>query len=224
MDLIRVEDLCFSYLTKKDTLKHVNISVKERSFTCIVGENGSGKSTLLKCILGLYKGYSGNVIKEERIGYLPQKSEIQANFPATIEEVVLSGTIGNSIRKIFYSKDDRKIAKSIMERLGIYDIRKKCFADLSGGQQQRVLIARSLCATKDIIILDEPTNGLDPSIAIQIYELLNDLKNKDGITILMVSHDVERALKYADTVIELIDGEVTFIGKPSEFTLGGDKK
>ena len=224
MDLIRVEDLCFSYPTKKDTLKHVNISVKERSFTCIVGENGSGKSTLLKCILGLYKGYSGNVIKEERIGYLPQKSEIQANFPATIEEVVLSGTIGNSIRKIFYSKDDRKIAKSIMERLGIYDIRKKCFADLSGGQQQRVLIARSLCATKDIIILDEPTNGLDPSIAIQIYELLNDLKNKDGITILMVSHDVERALKYADTVIELIDGEVTFIGKPSEFTLGGDKK
>lgn len=224
MNLIRVEDLCFSYPTKKDTLKHVNISVKERSFTCIVGENGSGKSTLLKCILGLYKGYSGNVIKEERIGYLPQKSEIQANFPATIEEVVLSGTIGNSIRKIFYSKDDRKIAKSIMERLGIYDIRKKCFADLSGGQQQRVLIARSLCATKDIIILDEPTNGLDPSIAIQIYELLNDLKNKDGITILMVSHDVERALKYADTVIELIDGEVTFIGKPSEFTLGGDKK
>lgn len=224
MDLIRVEDLCFSYPTKKDTLKHINISVKETSFTCIVGENGSGKSTLLKCILGLYKGYSGNVIKEERIGYLPQKSEIQANFPATIEEVVLSGTIGNSIRKIFYSKNDRKVARDIMERLGIYDIRKKCFADLSGGQQQRVLIARSLCATKDIIILDEPTNGLDPSIAIQIYELLDDLKNKDGITILMVSHDVERALKYADTVIELIDGEVTFIGKPSEFSLGGGKK
>ena len=224
MDLIRVEDLCFSYPTKKDTLKHINISVKETSFTCIVGENGSGKSTLLKCILGLYKGYSGNVIKEERIGYLPQKSEIQANFPATIEEVVLSGTIGNSIRKIFYSKNDRKVARDIMERLGIYDIRKKCFADLSGGQQQRVLIARSLCATKDIIILDEPTNGLDPSIAIQIYELLDDLKNKDGITILMVSHDVERALKYADTVIELIDGEVTFIGKPSEFSMGGGKK
>ena len=155
---------------------------------------------------------------------MPQKSEIQANFPATIEEVVLSGTIGNSIRKIFYSKNDRKVARDIMERLGIYDIRKKCFADLSGGQQQRVLIARSLCATKDIIILDEPTNGLDPSIAIQIYELLDDLKNKDGITILMVSHDVERALKYADTVIELIDGEVTFIGKPSEFSLGGGKK
>ena len=160
MDLIRVEDLCFSYPTKKDTLKHINLKVEEKSFTCIVGENGSGKSTLLKCILGLYKGYTGKVIKEQRVGYLPQKSEIQANFPATIEEVVMSGTIANHVKNIFYSKEDKELAKSIMEKLGIYDIRKKCFADLSGGQQQRVLIARSLCATKNVIVLDEPTNGL----------------------------------------------------------------
>ena len=223
MDLIRVEDLCFSYPTKKDTLKHINLNVEEKSFTCIVGENGSGKSTLLKCILGLYKGYTGKVIKEDRVGYLPQKSEIQANFPATIEEVVMSGTIANHVRSIFYSKEDKELAKGIMEKLGVYDIRKKCFADLSGGQQQRVLIARSLCATKNVIVLDEPTNGLDPSIAIQIYELLDDLKKKDGLTILMVSHDIERALKYADRVIEVMDGEITFNGKPSEFNLGGAK-
>ena len=223
MDLIRVKDLSFSYPTKKDTLKHINLSVKEKSFTCIVGENGSGKSTLLKCILGLNKGYTGEIVKENRIGYLPQKSEIQSHFPASIEEVVMSGTIGNNIRSVFYKKEDKEKAKEIMETLGIYDIRKKCFADLSGGQQQRVLIARSLCATDKIIILDEPTNGLDPSIAKQIYELLDFLKKKNGITILMVSHDIERALKYADTVIELLDGKIIFTGKPQDFKLGGEQ-
>ena len=223
MDLIQIKDLSFDYPTKRGTLKHVNFKVKEGSFTCIVGENGSGKSTLIKCILGLNKGYTGEIIKEDRVGYLPQKSDIQSNFPASIEEVVLSGTIGNNINSIFYKKEDKENAKNIMKELNIYDIRKKCFADLSGGQQQRVLIARALCATKKIIILDEPTNGLDPIIAIQIYELLNELKKNDNITILMVSHDVERALKYADNVIELESGEVKFTGKPSEYKLGGEK-
>lgn len=223
MDLIKIKDLCFSYPTKPDTLKHVNINVKQGSFTCIVGENGSGKSTLLKCILGLNKGYTGEIIKENIIGYLPQKNEIQTNFPASIEEVVMSGTISNNIKSIFYKKEDKETAKEIMQELGLYDIRKMCFADLSGGQQQRVLIARALCATKKIIILDEPTNGLDPSIAKQIYELLDKLKKTDKVTILMVSHDIERALNYADTVIELINGEVTYMGKPSDFKMGGAK-
>ena len=221
MDLIQVKDLSFSYPTKKDTLKDVNFSVKKGTFTCVVGENGSGKSTLLKCILGLNKGFTGEIIKPEKVGYLPQKSKIQSNFPASIEEVVLSGTIGNNIKSIFYKKEDRKNAKKIMQDLELYEIRKTCFADLSGGQQQRVLIARALCATSEIIILDEPTNGLDPSISIQIYELLNTLKKNDNTTILMVSHDVERALKYADEVIELEDGEIKFIGKPSDFKQGG---
>ena len=223
MDLIQIKKLSFSYPSKKDILKNINLKVKKGSFICIVGENGSGKSTLLKCILGLSKGYTGEIKKETHIGYLPQKSEIQSNFPATIEEVVLSGTISNNVRSIFYKKEDKKKAKHVMQTLGIYDIRKKCFADLSGGQQQRVLIARALCATKDIIVLDEPTNGLDPSIAKQIYELLDRLKKEENITILMVSHDIERALNYADTVIELINGEITFLGKPQDFKLGGAK-
>ena len=223
MDLIQINDLSFSYSTKKDTIKKINLKINKGSFTCIVGENGSGKSTLLKCILGLVKGYTGEIIKPSHIGYLPQKSDIQAHFPATIEEVVLSGTISNNVRSMFYKKEDKETAKEVMIKLGIYDIRKKCFAELSGGQQQRVLIARALCATKDIIILDEPTNGLDPSIAIQIYDLLHDLKEKENITILMVSHDIERALNYADKVIEIIDGEIKFEGKPSEFKLGGER-
>ena len=223
MDLIQVKELSFSYPTKKDTLKNINLKVKKGSFTCIVGENGSGKSTLLKCIVGLNKGYTGEIEKTSRIGYLPQKSEIQSNFPATIEEVVLSGTIADNVKSIFYKKEDKEKAKEVMEKLEIYDIRKKCFADLSGGQQQRVLIARALCATKDIIVLDEPTNGLDPSIAKQIYELLDKLKKEEKITILMVSHDIERALNYADKVIEIENGEIVYEGTPSKFKLGGAK-
>lgn len=222
-NLIEIKDLNFSYPSKKDTLKHINIQIKEGQFTCIVGENGSGKSTLLKCIVGLNKDYLGEIIKEEHIGYLPQRTDIQSNFPATIEEVVLSGTISNNPRSIFYTKEDKTIATNIMKKLGIYDIRKKCFADLSGGQQQRVLIARSLCATKKLIILDEPTNGLDPSIAKQIYELLDELKKTDNLSILMVSHDIERALKYADKVIEVKNGEITYTGEPSNYVLGGAK-
>lgn len=223
MNLIQIKDVSYNYPTKKDTLKHVSFDVKKGTFTCIVGENGSGKSTLIKCILGLNKGYTGEIIKPNRVGYLPQKSAIQSNFPASIEEVVLSGTIGNNIKSIFYKKEDKENAKNVMKELEIYDIRKTCFADLSGGQQQRVLIARALCATDEIIILDEPTNGLDPTISIQIYELLDNLKKNDNITILMVSHDVERALKYADEVIELEDGEIKYIGKPSKFKQGGAK-
>ena len=224
MDLIKVSKVSFNYPTKKDTLKNVSFKIEEGTFTCIVGENGSGKSTLLKCILGLNKGYTGAIEKEERIGYLPQKTEIQSNFPASIEEVVLSGTISNNIRSIFYKKDDKEKAASIMKQLKIYDIRKKSFADLSGGQQQRVLIARAMCATQKIIILDEPTNGLDPSIATQIYKMLDELKKKNKLTILIVSHDIDRALKYADKVIEIQNGKVVFNGDTTDYVNGGGIK
>ena len=223
MNLIEIKNLSFSYPSRKDSLKNIHIKIKQGTFNVIVGQNGSGKSTLIKCILGLNTGYIGEIIKENHIGYLPQKSEIQSNFPATIEEVVLSGTIVNNIRSIFYKKEDKENAKQVMQKLEIYDIRKKCFADLSGGQQQRVLIARALCATQKIIILDEPTNGLDPSIAKQIYELLDKLKKEDDLTIVMVSHDIDRALDYADNVIEIENGEAIFEGEPKNFKLGGAK-
>ena len=131
MNLIEVKDLSFSYQSKKDILKHINLNIKKGSFTCIIGENGSGKSTLLKCILGINSGYTGEIKKESYIGYLPQKSEIQSNFPATIEEIVLSGTISNNLKSVFYKKEDKKKSIQIMQSLGIFDIRKKCFGDLS---------------------------------------------------------------------------------------------
>lgn len=221
MNLIEIKELSYSYPTKKDTLKNINIDVKKGSFTCIVGENGSGKSTLLKCIVGLNKTYTGKIKKETQIGYLPQKTEIQSNFPASVEEIVLSGTIPNNVRSIFYKKEDKEKSKEVMKELQIYEMRKKCFADLSGGQQQRVMIARAMCATNQLIVLDEPTNGLDPNIAQQIYEILYKLKTEKKLTILMVSHDTERALKYADTVIEIKQGKVEFLGTPTEYKQGG---
>ena len=148
MDLIRIKKLNFSYPSKKDTLKNINLKVKKGSFTCIVGENGSGKSTLLKCILGLNRGYTGEIKKETHIGYLPQKSEIQSNFPATIEEVVLSGTISNNVKSIFYKKEDKNRAKEVMQNLEIYDIRKKCFADLSRRTTAKSFNCKSLMCNK----------------------------------------------------------------------------
>lgn len=221
MSLLKVSNLNFSYPSKKNVLNNINFEINEKSFTCILGENGSGKSTLLKCILGLNKGYTGKIDKERFIGYLPQKSEIQSSFPASVEEIVMSGTIGNNLRKIFYSKKNKEDTERVLKELEIESFRKKSFSELSGGQQQRVLIARALCATQKIIILDEPTNGLDPSIARQIYELLDKLKREKNITILMVSHDIDRALKYADHVIEVESGSIVFDGTPEEYAKGG---
>lgn len=133
----------------------------------------------------------------------------------------MSGTIGNDLRKIFYSKKNKQDTERVLKELEIENFRKKSFSELSGGQQQRVLIARALCATQKIIILDEPTNGLDPSIAKQIYELLDKLKREKNITILMVSHDIDRALKYADHVIEVESGSIVFDGTPEEYAKGG---
>lgn len=221
MNLISIKNLTFRYESRddEDTLKNVSLSVNEGDFLCIVGENGSGKSTLIKCIVGLNKVPEGKITLKEKLGYLPQKTEIQANFPASIEEVVLSGTISNNIKNIWYTKQDKEKANEIMKELDIYTIRKKCFRDLSGGQQQRVLIARAMCATNNLIVLDEPTNGLDPSIARKIYSTLKTLNKKRNLTIVMVSHDVERAVKYATRVIEIEKGKVTFDGLPDRYKI-----
>ena len=223
MSIIKVKDLSFGYFSTNDAIKNINLEVNEGDFLCIVGENGSGKTTLMKCILGLNKVDKNKIEVNERIGYLPQITEIQNNFPATIEEIVLSGTIADNITKIFYCKQDKEKAKRIMQELDLYDIRKKCFYELSGGQRQRVLIARALCSTKKVLLLDEPVNGLDPKIVTQIYELLEKLNKENGITIIMVSHDIERALKYATRVIEIEKGIIIKDVPSKEFEMGGAK-
>ena len=216
MSLIRINNLNFSYPAKKDALKNVNLEINDGEFVCVLGENGSGKSTLMKCILGLNKIQSGEIIVKERIGYLPQKTEIQSNFPASIEEVVLSGTIVNNVHKIWYTKRDRATANKAMKDLDLYDIRKKCFMDLSGGQQQRVLATNT-----SLLMMDEPTNGLDPSISTQIYEMLLKMNKKRNHTVVMVSHDIQRAINYCNKVIELKNGEVTYSGDVEKYKAGG---
>lgn len=224
MSIIKVDKMSFGYFSPNDVLKNINLNIEEKDFVCIVGENGSGKSTLIKCILGLNKVEKGKIEVKSRIGYLPQIAEIQNNFPATIEEIVLSGTILNNVKKIFYSKEDKRISEDIMKKLEIYDIRKKCFYELSGGQRQRVLIARALTATDKIIILDEPTNGLDSKIATGIYKILSKLNKENGLTIIMISHDIDRALKYATRVVELENGKIIQDVAASDYKIGGAKQ
>ena len=208
MSIIKIEGMSFGYTSSVKTLKNINMEIDEGEFVAIVGENGSGKSSLIKCILGLNKHQEGKITVKDRIGYLPQLTEIQNNFPATIEEIVLSGTIPENVRKIFYTKDDKKKAEDAMRKLNLFDMRKKCFYELSGGQRQRVLIARALCSTDKIILLDEPVNGLDPKIVTDIYKILNDLNKNNSITIIMVSHDIDRCLNYCSRVIEIENGKI----------------
>ncbi len=223
MSIIEINNLTFGYVTKDDTLKDINLKLEEGKFTCIIGENGSGKSTLIKCILGLNTGFKGSINSKEKIGYLPQRMNIQSDFPASVMEVVISGTISNSPRSIFYRKEDKQKALDVMKELDILNLKNKSFAELSGGQQQRVLIARALCATDKIIILDEPTNGLDKNIGNQIYTLLEKLKKDLKLTIIMVSHDIDRALRFADNVVELENGKVTYEGSVDKYMTGGNK-
>lgn len=206
MALIMFEGVGLSY--GGDNVAHdVSFSVNAGEFWGIVGENGSGKSTLMKALLGLIPCASGRIVmgeglKPNEIGYLPQQSMIQRDFPASVEEVVLSGTIGYRGLKPFYGRRERALAEKNMDMLGLLPLRKHSYQELSGGQQQRVLLARALCATKKCLVLDEPTTGLDPVVTAEFYRLLHTI-NESGMTIIMVSHDVEEAVRSCSMILHL---------------------
>jgi len=199
--------------------EQINFTVDPGDYLCIVGENGSGKSTLMKTILNLQKPLGGEIIigdglKKNEIGYLPQQTPVQKDFPASVEEIVLSGCQARCGLRPFYNKEDRALAQENMEKLGIDSLKKRCYRDLSGGQQQRVLLARALCATRKILLLDEPVSGLDPKVTAEMYELIRNL-NKEGITIIMISHDISAALTYASRILHI--GENIFFGTKEEY-------
>lgn len=203
-----------------NAVKNVSFSIDEGDYLCIVGENGSGKSTLIKAILGLEKIKSGEIsflngLKKNEIGYLPQQTIVQKNFPASVYEVVLSGTLNNRGIKPFYSKKEKELANQNIEKLGIKDIKNKSYKELSGGQQQRVLLARALCSTKKIIVLDEPITGLDINITKEMYSTIRKI-NEEGTTIIMVSHDINFAINNANKILHL-QTECKFFGTVNDY-------
>lgn len=231
---ITCEHVDFGY-ENHDAVIDLNLEICPGDYLCVVGENGSGKSTLIKGLLGLLKPTAGTLTVAEElrrggIGYLPQQTAAQKDFPATVYEVVLSGTLSRRGNRPFYSAAERKLAQKNMERLGIMELKQKCYRELSGGQQQRVLIARALCATDQLLILDEPITGLDPAAIQDFYHLIHRLNRKDQITIIMVSHDIRNVISEAGKILHLRQ-RVLFCGSAREYRssmagrefLGGDE-
>lgn len=200
---------------KEAVVNDLSFQVEEGEYVSIIGENGAGKSTLLKAVLGLIKIRSGEIsfengFKGNKIGYLSQQNPLQKDFPASVFEVVLSGCLNSKGFSPFFTRKDKEMAKNNLKRLGMEAWLHRSFADLSGGQKQRVLLARALCATEKMIFLDEPITGLDPVAMKEMYELIERLNKEMGITIIMVTHDIENAMKYSDKILCLKKNENFF--------------
>lgn len=214
MAQLTCENLTLGY-NSNTVLENVSFSVEKGDYLCIIGENGSGKTTLMKTILRLQKPLEGQIstgdgVLPDEIGYLPQQTQVQRDFPASVWEIVLSGCQSRCGKRPFYNKEEKKLAVEAMKRMEIENLSKRCYRELSGGQQQRVLLARALCAAQKMLLLDEPVSGLDPSVTQEMYELIEQL-HKDGITIMMITHDVDAAKKYATKILKVQDKTALFI-------------
>ena len=206
MEQLICKDLSLGY-DGKVVSEGISFGVSRGDYLCIVGENGAGKSTLVKALLGLNAPIAGTIgfsngLKQNEVGYLPQQTHVQRDFPATVLEVVVSGCLNRTGMRPFYTRGERALALRNMEELGIRPLKKRCYRELSGGQQQRVLLARALCATRKLLLLDEPVSGLDPAAAAEMYTLIRRL-NEGGVTIMMISHDVAAAAREASHILHL---------------------
>ncbi|MFR6471377.1 MAG: metal ABC transporter ATP-binding protein [Turicibacter sanguinis] len=211
MELLHVEGVSFSY-DQYTVIKNLSFKVHEGDYVWVIGENGTGKSTLIKGLLNLKKPSSGQIIfnetlKQSEVGYLPQQTVIQKEFPASVWEIILSGCLNQCGWLPLYKKSDKERAVKWMKELGIYELRDCCYRELSGGQQQRVLLARALCATKKLLILDEPVANLDPKATQDFYRLMHRINQENKIAIVMVSHDIENEIEHATQVVHLKKGE-----------------
>ncbi len=201
-------------------VKNLNFSVDEGDYLCVVGENGSGKTTLMRTVLGLVQPLGGSIIagdglRKDQIGYLPQSTAAQRDFPASVREIVLSGCQGRCGMRPFYNREEKALALKNMRRMGIDGIARKSYRKLSGGQQQRVLLARALCAARKLLFLDEPVSGLDPGATAEMYSLIKDLNKKDGLAIIMISHDISNVISCADHILHI--GNELFFGTTEEY-------
>ena len=217
--ILSVKNLSIDYDGKK-IAENICFDVEEGDFLVIFGENGSGKTSVIKSLLGIKSNREGKIeflsgLRENEIGYLPQLADNQKSFPASVNEVVLSGCLNKMGAFPFYRKKEKERAENAMEMLGIKNLKKESFGSLSGGQKQRVLLARALCATSRLILLDEPVSGLDPCAAADFYEMICKI-NQSGIAVVMVSHDIHSSLSVAKHVLELGSKEI-FYGTPLEY-------
>lgn len=224
-----------AYITCKDltlgyedgvVAEHINFVVKQGDYLCVVGENGAGKSTLIKTLLHLIRPISGELVMDDgispqEIGYLPQQTVVQRDFPASVWEIVLSGALTKCGRRPWYGRAEKEAALKNLERMGMAELKTRCYRNLSGGQQQRVLLARALCATSKLLLLDEPVTGLDIKATEEFYGLLNSL-NREGLAIIMVSHDIRTAVGQASHILH-IDKENSFYGTRDEYLQKTDK-
>lgn len=219
MAQLTCENLSVGY-EGKPILQNLNFQICKGDYLCIVGENGSGKSTLMKTILGLLSPIGGKILTgdgllKNEIGYLPQQTIVQKDFPASVREIVLSGCQGRLRFRPFYNKEEKQLAEKNMNRMGILSLKDRCYRELSGGQQQRVLLARALCATQKVLLLDEPVSGLDPKVTLEMYHLIAQLNKTDNITIIMISHDIHAAVNYASHILYI--GKEIFFGTKEEY-------
>ena len=220
MALIAMKDVTIAF-EGTVAVDHVSLEVDSGDYLVIVGENGSGKSTLIRAMLGLVKPRSGSIVYgdgllKNQVGYLPQQTAAQRDFPASVEEVVLSGCVNRMGRRCCYNKADRQKAERSMSLLDVLRFRKKPYRTLSGGQQQRVLLARALCATDAMLLLDEPVTGLDPAAAAELYDVIRDLNARHGVAVVMVSHDLGGAMRDAKKVLVMNRG-LDFFGSIEEY-------
>ena len=214
MALITCQNLSLGY-DGREILHGLSFEVNSGDYLCIVGENGSGKSTLMRTILGLQRPLAGQILtgdglRVNEIGYLPQQTPVQKDFPASVREVVLSGFEGQCGWRPFYTREEKQRAEENIRAMGIGDLTRRCYRELSGGQQQRVLLARALCATGKLLLLDEPVSGLDPKVTAEMYGLIEKLNREKGITVIMISHDIGEALRYASHILHI--GDRAFFG------------
>lgn len=219
MAQLTCRDLSVGY-DGKAVVQHLNFEVFAGDYLCIVGENGSGKSTLMKTLLGLQPPVGGRIVtgdglRKNEIGYLPQQTVVQKDFPASVREIILSGCQGRCGSRPFYNKKEKKLAADAMEKMQVAPLAKRCYRTLSGGQQQRVLLSRALCATQKMLLLDEPVSGLDPKVTAEMYTLIQKLNYEDGITVVMISHDLNAALQYASHILHI--GDRVFFGTKAAY-------
>ncbi|MBR7063878.1 MAG: metal ABC transporter ATP-binding protein, partial [Treponema sp.] len=224
MLLLQCENFCAGY-EKKEVLTNISFSISNGDYLCIIGENGTGKTTLVESILGLQRNVSGKLEKNfsnNELGYISQQTNIQKDFPATVSEIVLSGFQGRT-KFPFYRKAEKEQALLQMKRFGIESFAKKSFKELSGGQKQRVLLARAMCASKKVLVLDEPVTGLDSKITDELYSYIKQINN-DGITIIMITHDFKSILDATHVLVIGNESKNYFFGTQQNFLQSGHGK